>query len=67
MNKRVRLAHGDKVKIIDKTSSDFGETGILIEPKQVPVGMKLEYHWLVKLNGTDKLDLFAPEQLQKID
>ncbi|MCX6010898.1 MAG: hypothetical protein NT134_01330 [Chloroflexi bacterium] len=63
MNKKIRLAMGNKVKIIDGTSPYFGKTGTLIEPRRVPVRMKLEYHWLVKLDGTDTMEVFAPEQL----
>ena len=61
MNKPKRLATGNKVEIID------GRTGILIEARRVPVRMRLEYHWLVKLDGTDTMEVFAPEQLEKID
>jgi len=67
MNKRIRWATGDKVKIIDNASSHFGKTGILIEPKRVPVYGKLQYHWFVKIEGTETIELFAPEQLEKID
>ena len=67
MNKPKRLAKGNKVKIINKTSQHFGKTGILIEVRRVPVRMRLEYHWLVKLDGTDTEEVFAPEQLEKID
>ena len=67
MNKKIRLATGNKVEIIDRTSPYFGKTGTLIEPRRVPVRMKLEYHWLVKLDGTDTMEVFAPEQLEKID
>ena len=65
MNKLIRLATGNKVEIIDRTSPYFGKTGTLIEPRRVPVRMKLKYHWLVKLDGTDTMEIFAPEQLKK--
>lgn len=67
MDKKIRLATGNKVKIIDRTSPYFGKTGTLIEPRAVPVRLKLEYHWLVKLDGTETTELFAPQQLEKID
>lgn len=66
MSKLIRLATGNKVKIIDKTSLYFGETGTLVEPRRVPVGMKLEYHWLVKIDGTGSTELLAPKQLEKV-
>ena len=67
MNKPKRLATNNKVEIIDRTSPYFGKTGTLKEPRRVPVRMKLEYHWLVELDGTDTMEVFAPEQLEKID
>ncbi len=67
MNRKIRLATGNKVKIIDGTSQYFGKTGTLIEPRRVPVRMKLEYHWLVKLDGTETTEIFAFKQLEKID
>jgi hypothetical protein len=67
MNKPKRLATGNKVKIIDERPQHFGKTGILIEVKRIPARMKLEYHWLVKLDGTDTMEVFAPEKLEKID
>lgn len=65
MNKRIRMATGDKVEIIDRESPYFGKTGTLIEPTSVPVRMKLEYHWLVKLDGTETTEVFAPNQFRK--
>ena len=67
MNKPIRLATGNKVKIIDRTSLHFDKTGTLVEPRRVPVGLKLEYHWLVKIDGTGVTELFAFKQLGKID
>jgi hypothetical protein len=67
MNNPNRLATGNKVKIIDKVSQHFNKMGILIEPRCVPVGMRLENHWLVKLDDTDAEEVFAPEQLEKTD
>jgi hypothetical protein len=67
MNKRIRQATGDKVEIIDKESPYFGKTVTLIEPRPVPVRMKLEYHWLVKLDGTETTEVFTPRQLRKIE
>ncbi len=66
MKKKIRLATGNKVEIIDRTSPYFGKTGTLIEPRRVPVGLKLEYHWLVKLDGTETTEIFAPNQFRKI-
>ncbi len=67
MNRRGRLATNNKVKIIDKASPYFGRNGILIEPKHIPVGLKLEYHWLVKIGDIETTELFAPKQLRKFD
>ena len=67
MTKPKRLATGNKVKIINKASQHFGKTGILIGVRRVPVRMKLEYHWLVKLDGTDTMEVFDPKKLEKID
>jgi len=67
MNKQIRLATGNKVKIIDKASQHFGKSGILIEIRRVPVRMKLEYQWLVKLDGTETTEIFAFKQLEKIN
>lgn len=66
MNKPNRLATCDKVKIIDRKSSYFGKTGILKEPRQVPVGLKLKYHWLVKLDGTETTELFSRDQIERL-
>ncbi len=67
MNRKIRLATGHKVKIIDRESPHFGRTGILIEPRRVPVELRLENQWLVKLDGTETTEIFAVEQLEKID
>jgi hypothetical protein len=66
VDRQRRLAIGDKVKVTDEASPHFGETGTLIQPKPEPVRMKLEYHWWVKLDGTGKTELFAPEQLETL-
>ena len=66
MKERIRQATGDKVEIIDRESPYFGKTGTLIEPRSVPVRMKLEYHWLVKLDDTETTEVLAPRQLRKI-
>ena len=65
--RRKRLHTGHKVRIIDSTSSYFRETGTLEEPRYVPVGMKLENRWLVKLDSTGAKEVFAPEQLEVIE
>lgn len=67
MNKPNRLATGNKVKIIDEKSPYFSKMGTLIEPRRVPVSMKLEYHWLVKLDGTGTMEVFNPKKLEKMD
>ena len=67
MSARIRLATGNKVKIIDGTSPYFGKKGTLIEPRRVPAGLKLEYQWLVKLDGTETTEIFGFKQLEKID
>jgi hypothetical protein len=66
MNRKIRLATGNKVKIIDRESPHFGKTGTLIEPRQVPDGLRLVYKWLVKLDGTETTEIFAFERLEKI-
>ena len=65
--KRKRLHTGQRVKIIDRVSKYIDERGTLIKPKQVPVGMQLKYHWLVKLDGIEAIELFALEQLEVIE
>ncbi len=64
--KKIRLATGNKVEITDRTSPYFSKTGTLIEPRRVPAGLKLEYHWLVKLDGTETTEIFALNQLRKM-
>ncbi len=76
MNKRIRLATGDKVEIIDRNSPYFGKTGKLIEPRLVPtiminsnskpISSKEEYHCKVKLEDTETTVEFTPTQLRKI-
>ncbi len=67
MNRKIRLATGNKVKIVDGTSPYFGKTGTLIEPRRVPAGLKLEYQWLVRLDHTETTEIFAFKQLEKIN
>ena len=76
MNKKIRLATGNKVKIIDGTSPYFGKTGTLIEIRSVPTEMinhssktissKIEYRYVVKLDDTETIEVFALMQLRKI-
>ena len=65
MNRRVRWATGNKVRVVDRTSPYFSKIGVLTEPKKVRVYGKLQYHWFVKFDDT--FELFAPEQLEKIE
>ena len=74
MNKRNRLAKGDKIKIIDRSSIDVGKTGTVIEiiglPTEIlnkPTGSKVEYYCRVKLEGTETTAEFALSQLRKYD
>jgi hypothetical protein len=63
----IRFHTGDKVKIIDEVSQYFGKTGIVTNVRSVPVRMRLEYHLLVKLDGTNTMEVFAPKQLKTIN
>lgn len=76
MNKRERWATNDRVEIIDKDSPYFGKTGTLIEIRPVPTEMinrssktissKIEYRYVVKLDDTETIEVFALRQLRQI-
>lgn len=75
MDKRIRLATGNKVEIIDRNSPYFGKTGELIEIRTVPIKMinrsstvissKEEYYFKVKLEDTETPVEFTLSQLKK--
>jgi len=75
MNRKIRLAKGNRVEIIDRTSPYFGKTGKLIEPITVHTEMinrsskvissKKEYYWKVKLDDTETTVEFTSSQLRK--
>lgn len=76
MNKRIRLAKGDKVEIIDRNSPYFGKTGELIEIQPAPTEMinssskvissKVEYYCKVKLEDTETTVVFTLTQLDPL-
>ena len=76
MKKRIRLATGDKVEIIDSKSPYFGKTGKLIKLQLIRTEMintnsktissKEEYHWAVKLDDIETTEAFTLRQLRKI-
>jgi len=76
MNKRIRLAKGDKVEIIDRNSPYFGKIGELMEIQPAPTEMinssskvissKVEYYCKVKLEDTGTIGEFTVDQLREI-
>ena len=76
MNKRSRLATGDKVEIIDGNSPHFGKTGVfmgsisgrmIVDPSSKPIKTKpSDPHWKVKLDDTGTIETFTVDQFRKI-
>ena len=60
----VRIHTNNTIKVIDKASQYFGDTGIVIGVVKKPVGMRLRNHLQVKLNSTDTVEVFLPEQIE---
>jgi hypothetical protein len=77
MNKNIRLATGNKVKVIKRNSPYFGKIGELVEIRNKSVeminrGSKVissgtECCFVVKLEDTGNTEVFTLEQLEKID
>ena len=61
-----RIHTNNAVEIIDKHSQHFGHTGVVIGVVTKPVGMRLRTHLQVRLNSTDTVEVFLPEQLEVI-
>ena len=59
-----RIHTNNTVKVIDKASQHFGDIGVVIGVVKKPVGMRLRNHLQVKLNSTDTVEVFLPEQLE---
>lgn len=67
MVKRIikRIHTNNTVKVIDEASQHFGDIGIVTgEVVKKPVGMRLRNHLQVRLNSTDTVEVFLPEQLE---
>ena len=63
----VKRIHTDnKVKVIDRGSPYFGDTGIVVGTVSKPVGMRLRNHLQVRLDSTNTVEVFLPEQLEVI-
>ena len=75
MNRRIRLATGNKVEIIDRNSPYFSKTGEVIEIRTVPIEMinrssqvissRKEYYFRVMLEDTETTVEFTLSQLKK--
>ena len=61
-----RIHTNNTVKIIDRDSPHFGYIGVVIGVVSKPVGMRLRNHFQVRLNSTDAVEVFLPEQLEVI-
>lgn len=59
-----RIHTGNTVKVIDRTSQHLGDAGAVIGVVKQPVGMRLRNHLQVRLNSTDTVEVFLPEQLE---
>ena len=62
----VRIHTNNTVKVIDRASPHFGYMGVVIGVAKKPVGMRLRNHLQVRLNSTDTVEVFLPEQLEVI-
>jgi len=60
----MRIHTNNTVKVIDKSSQHFGDTGVVIGAVKKPVGMRLRNHLQVRLNSADNVEVFLPEQLE---
>ena len=61
-----RIHTNNTVKIIDRYSPHFGDIGVVIGVVSKPVGMRLRKHLQVRLNSTNTVEVFLPEQLEVI-
>ena len=62
----VRIHTDNTIKVIDEASRYFGDIGVVIRVVKKPVGMQLRNHLQVRLNSTDTVEVFLPEQLEVI-
>ena len=60
----LRIHTNNTIKVIDKASPYFGDIGVVIGVVKKPVGMRLRNHLQVRLNSTDTVEVFLPEQLE---
>ncbi len=61
-----RIHTNNTVKVIDRDSPHFGDIGTVIGVVSKPVGMRLRNHLQVRLDSTDTVEVFLPEQLEVI-
>ena len=62
----VRIHTNNTVKVIDRASQHFSDTGIVIGVVKKPIGTRLRNHLQVRLNSTNTVEVFLPEQLEVI-
>lgn len=62
-----RLHTGQRVKVVDKASPYFNETGVVKEFKLEPIAMKLERHLWVELDGSGTVELIRVIHLEPVD
>ena len=60
----VRIHTNNTIKVIDEASRYFGDIGVVIRVVKKPVGMRLRNHLQVRLNSTDTVEVFLPEQIE---
>lgn len=61
-----RIHTGNKVKVINRKSLHYDETGVVIGVASQPVGMRLRNHLRVRLDNTGTVEVFLPEHLEVI-
>lgn len=62
----IRIHLNQKVRVIDKSSPYFNETGAVARLAKYPVGMRLRNQAIVKLDNSNIEEAFLPEQLEVI-
>jgi len=63
-----RIHTNNTVKVIDKASQHFGDTGVVIgDVAKKPVGMQIRNHLQVRLKSANTVEVFLPEQLEVTD
>jgi len=61
-----RIHTNNTVKVIDRASPHFGDTGVVIGVVSKSVGMRLRNYLQVRLDSKDTVEVFLPEQLEVI-